>query len=143
MSVPSKGNSLPKMGSELPIGGRRSNPKWASEVAEALKLELGGSNRSIKTLMKWTGASERTAKAWLAGSCVPTGEYLILLLHHSDSLFERVLMLAGRESIDKKHLASLQSALSGAVSAIDGVLGRDDLAGHPGETSFDDEEVVD
>jgi hypothetical protein len=36
----------------------------ARAIAEALKEELGR-GPSIKTVMAWTGASERTVKGWL------------------------------------------------------------------------------
>lgn len=36
------------------------------EIAAALRRELGGSHQAIKASMNWTGASERTAKNWLA-----------------------------------------------------------------------------
>ena len=60
MSVPPKGNVLPKLGKELPMSRRNGLIGYAPAIAEALTTELRGSNRAIKTVMKWTGASERT-----------------------------------------------------------------------------------
>ncbi|MBL7099971.1 MAG: XRE family transcriptional regulator [Alphaproteobacteria bacterium] len=65
-------------------------------VAGALRNELGGSHKAIKTLMRWTGASARTAKNWLAGTCGPSGAHFVYLMKHSDVLFNEVLAAAGR-----------------------------------------------
>lgn len=46
--------------------------------------------------MNWTGASERSAKAWLGGSSLPSADHLIALMASSDEIFETVLRLAGR-----------------------------------------------
>ena len=51
--------------------------KYRQEIAAALKRELGGTHQAIKTLMKWTKVSERTAKNWLGGTNGPSGEHLI------------------------------------------------------------------
>ena len=49
--------------------------------------------------MRWTGASERTVKNWLAGERGPCGEHLLDLIRHSDKVLEVVLQLTGREQI--------------------------------------------
>jgi len=64
--------------------------------AIALRDELGSTHRAIKTAMRWTGASERTVKYWIAGERGPSGEHLIALARHSDIIFRMVLMLADR-----------------------------------------------
>jgi len=46
--------------------------------------------------MRWTGASERTVKYWIAGERGPSREHLIALARHSDIVFHMVLMLADR-----------------------------------------------
>src|SRR3546814_18054196 len=46
--------------------------------------------------MHWTGASERTAKHWLAGHHGPGGGYLIVLMRESEAVNEAVLTAAGR-----------------------------------------------
>jgi hypothetical protein len=52
--------------------------------------------------MRWTGASERTAKYWLSGERGPSGEHLILLAQHSDAVLETILTMAMRLS-DQRH----------------------------------------
>jgi hypothetical protein len=55
---------LPKTGKVLPRrdGGAPSKLSYAAAVSTALRNELGDSHRAIKIVMRWTGASERTAK---------------------------------------------------------------------------------
>jgi hypothetical protein len=108
------------MGKELPISDAASAPVYAAAVAEALAAELKGSRRAIKTVSKWTGASERTAKNWLSGRRCPSGHHLIVLLGKSDALLERVLLLAGRGAvIELRHLGALREILAEAIAAID------------------------
>jgi len=94
------GNGFPKKGNTLPLSATEPQ-KMAYEamVAEAVRLELGGSHQAIKTLMRRTGASSRTAKNWLAGSTGPSGAHLVQLMRSSDLVFEAVLKMAGRERV--------------------------------------------
>ena len=61
MSVPPKGEELPKKGEELPSARTRQEQarEFAQAIADALKEELAR-GASIKTIMGWTGAGERT-----------------------------------------------------------------------------------
>ena len=79
---------FPKMGKTFPDEDRRrvDRLEYQAAISAALKRELGGSHRAIKTAMKWTGVSERTAKNWFAGSHGPAGEHLIELLRNSDEV---------------------------------------------------------
>ena len=86
-------------------------------------MELRGSNHAIKTVMRWTGASERTVKSWLSGTSGPSGEHLIALLQNSDTLLERVLKLAGRSSlIEGRRLEDLKDTMAQAVATIEALL---------------------
>lgn len=92
---------FPKMGKTFPDedGRRVDRLEYQAAISAALKRELGGSHRAIKTAMKWTGVSERTAKNWFAGSHGPAGEHLIELLRHSDEVAAAVLSLSGRSEL--------------------------------------------
>ena len=92
---------FPKMGKTFPDedGRRVDRLEYQAAISAALKRELGGSHRAIKTAMKWTGASERTAKNWFAGSHGPAGEHLIELLRNSDEVAAAVLALSGRSEL--------------------------------------------
>jgi hypothetical protein len=142
MSVPPKGNSLPKMGKELPIPRRlESSSAYAAQIAKALRKELGGSNRAIKTLMRWTQASERTAKCWLAGASGPSGEHLVRLIRNSDAVLEAVLELAQRRpTLERGRLEALKWALSNAVLAIDETLNSEERIRQPPLPLIEDEQ---
>jgi hypothetical protein len=92
---------FPKKGNHFPTGtaGRKSKIGYAEAVAAALHAELGDSHQAIKTVMRWTGANERTVKNWFAGVMGPRGEHLLDLLRHSNAVLESVLHLAGREQV--------------------------------------------
>ena len=87
---------FPKRGNFFPIDG---TGRYRTAVAVALRAEVGESHQAVKTVMRWTGANERTVKNWLSGRSGPRGEHLIGLLHHSDKLLETILQLAGREQL--------------------------------------------
>lgn len=76
--------------------------RYRRATADALGRELGPTRQSIKTGMRWTGASEHTAKYWLSGDRGPSGEHLILLAQHSDAVLLTILTMAERRS-DQRH----------------------------------------
>jgi hypothetical protein len=94
MSFPKKGKVFPKMGKDFP--GGNEGDRYPEVIAAALWRDVGGTHRAIKTVARWTDASERTVKNWLAGTSGPRGEHLIDLARHSDAVLEGVLLLAGR-----------------------------------------------
>ena len=92
---------FPKTGKSFPdgAGGGRRERHYAAVIAEALRAELGDTHRAIKTVMRWTGANERTVKNWLGGTRGPNGKHLVALVRHSDSVLGAFLHLAGRERV--------------------------------------------
>jgi hypothetical protein len=58
---------LLKTGKRFPTrdGTNGGGISYAEAIAAALKEELGDTHRATKTVMRWTGAGERTAKNWL------------------------------------------------------------------------------
>jgi hypothetical protein len=93
---------FPKKGKFFPDRARRPGTEISYEavISEALNEELRDVRRTtIKTVMEWTGASERTVKNWLAGKSGPSGSYLICILRHSEKVLTAVLRLSGREHV--------------------------------------------
>ena len=84
---------LPKTGRNVPV----VNGDYAASIAAAIRYELGGTHQTIKTLMRWTGASERTVKNWLAEVRGPSAEHLIMLMKRSDAVLDVVLRMSGRD----------------------------------------------
>jgi hypothetical protein len=103
---------LPKAGRSLPADDV-FEADYALLIAAVLRTELGDTHQALKLLIRWTGASERTAKNWLAGVNGPSGEHLLRLMRHSDGVFECVLKASGRRPIvsDRK-LARVRDSLS-------------------------------
>jgi hypothetical protein len=110
---------LPKAGKVLPNGAQPDhklmNP-YAVAIREALR------HKAIKTVMRWTGASERTAKNWLAGTVGPSGEHLILLAQNSDRVLLTFLQLAGRrDNLAAKKLVDARNAIAEALEVLIGL----------------------
>lgn len=98
---------------------------YARAVADALQVELGQSHRAVKTLTRWTGASERTAKNWLSGTCGPSGEHLIQLVRESDTVLATILGLCGRhEHLMGANLVEVRKALEVATDVIEGLMAK-------------------
>ena len=99
---------------------------YAATIARALREEFGRAPSAIKTVMRWTGASERTVKNWFAGSNGPTGGHLVALLRHSDIVFDALVNVAGRRRvITSAKLAALSDALTNALRLVDDQMGRE------------------
>lgn len=115
---------FPKRGNEL-HGDLRgaSSQQIASAIGDALRGELGSSHRATKAVMRWTGASDRSAKNWIGGTHIPSAGHLILLARHSDAVMAAVMILARRDHLVLgPRLRALQVDLANATIAIDGVL---------------------
>ena len=73
--------------------------------------------------MRWTGASDRTAKNWLSGCCGPSGGHLIQLARESDTVLAAILGLAGRNRhMVGADLLQIRAALVTATELIDELL---------------------
>ncbi|MFV0444317.1 MAG: helix-turn-helix domain-containing protein [Planctomycetaceae bacterium] len=75
----------------------RAVADYRTVIVAALRDELGLTHQAVKTALRWTGASERAVKYWIAGERGPSGEHLIALARHSDIVFHMVLLLADRQ----------------------------------------------
>jgi hypothetical protein len=113
---------FPKKGKFFPGSARtaRHGLNYASVIAAGLRKELGDTHQAIKTVVRWTGANERTVKNWLAGTYGPNGEHLIDLLRNSDEVLDAFLSLAGREQvIAAKKLVAARDAFAAALVEVD------------------------
>ena len=104
---------FPKEGKVLtPAAGDGRRVLYAATIARALHSELAGSHRTAKTVMSWTGATERTVKNWLAGTNGPAGEHLIMLISRSDAVFAALMDLAKRpRPVPSRTVAEARDAL--------------------------------
>lgn len=124
MSVPAKGEELPKKGEKLHPARVRPDRdhEFAQAVAGALKAELAR-GKSVKTIMAWTGAGERTVKGWLAGSSAPRGIHLVGLFRSSEAVYVLMMLRAGRRPVvSREGLEMLRDQLTALVGTIDAAL---------------------
>jgi hypothetical protein len=111
---PKKGNEFPRPAANL--GGL----DFEEAIAAALVSELGLSHRAVKTVMRWTGANERTVKHWFAGTHAPNGQHLISLARHSDAVVVYFLLAAGRPTLSIGiRLIAVRGQLTELVETID------------------------
>lgn len=115
------GNEFPKMGNSLPLTTHDlTKLPYEAAIAAALREELGGSHQAIKTLMRRTDASARTAKNWLSGAAGPSGVHLIGLMRSSDLVFHIVLKMAGRDqSLAESKLVEVRGLLRRVLNLLD------------------------
>lgn len=126
MSFSKTGREFPKEGRILP--GRDDNKSYAFVVAAALRDELGESHHATKTVIRWTGASERSVKNWFSGASGPSGEHLIALARHSDEVFATLLILADRTldpAVASNKLVELRSKLRETLEFIESMFGEE------------------
>lgn len=113
---------LPKTGRKFPNGNAPENDgaSYAAIVAKALTTELGETHRAAKIVMRWTGASERTVKNWLAATHGPCGDHLLVLMRESMAVLESILAAAGRrDAIVGIRTLAAQSAMKDVVALIE------------------------
>lgn len=72
---------------------------FTAVIAQTLREKSDGTRMSIKSVMAYTGAGERTVKNWFAGKNGPNGKNLVELVRHSDEVLETLLWMAGRKDI--------------------------------------------
>jgi len=112
---------LPKKGTSFPTGrAALTEAEFAQVIASALKVEFGSSRHGAKTIMKWTGVSQRTAKNWLGGRNAPSGVHLVLLARESNAILKALMLMAERPEMSLgASLLSLKRLLSETMAALD------------------------
>ena len=128
---------FPKTGKKFPSDADLATPTYASLIADILRAELGNSHQAHKTLMRWTGANERTAKNWLSGSNGPSGEHLLQLMRNSDQVFECVLRLSHRPAVlSSQRLAEVRNSLQATADLLSEVIKVKDSSCQPRSISM-------
>jgi hypothetical protein len=101
---------------------------YRATIAYALKYQLGTTHQAVKTVMRWTGAGERTVKNWFAGSSGPSGAHLVRLIHNSDETLAAFLVLAGRgEMLAATRILEMRNKLAEVVEEVDQILEKSRL----------------
>ena len=126
--TPKKGTSFPKTGTPLPnaSGNGEAGVNYPGLIAAALRSDFDQMRGATKLVMQWTGASERTVKSWFTGRKGPNSDHLIVLARHSDSVFEELLRLCGREQrSEDAQLAQARHFLKSAMFLLDNRVAAD------------------
>lgn len=76
-----------------------SDSGLAEQIGKALRDELGASRRATKTIMRWTGVSDKTARSWLQGRASPSGLHVVALTARSPIVLHLVLRLTGHPNL--------------------------------------------
>lgn len=116
-----KGRSVVRnTGSRLRNSGQLlSDSELAMHVGLALMSELGATRRATKTLMRWAGVSDRTARIWLHGQSSPSGAHLIVLAAASPAVMKVLLRLTGNEELEVAvRLRDIESGLEQTLAQI-------------------------
>lgn len=117
------GKTFPKSSDKIMAG---DEDDFTSVIAETLRDAFGGNGAAAKSLMRITGAGERTVKNWLEGKNAPSGENLVELVRHSDEVMEAFLLLAGRhEILGMKKLINARDTLIQMIELIDELIASD------------------
>ena len=75
--------------------------------------------------MRWTGASERTVKNWLAGLAAPTANILLDLIRNSDEVLDAVLLIAARQQVAAANkLVDVRNKLAETIQQVDELMGE-------------------
>ncbi len=111
---------FPKSGSKVPGANRPKEDEYLATIREALRQELGGRGGATKTIMRWTGASDRTARNWMSGAAGPSGYHLICLARESNAVLAAMLAMSGRTELAlSADVHAVEVALAKAAGALE------------------------
>lgn len=111
---------FPKSGSKVPGADRPKEDEYLAAIREALRHELGGHGSATKTIMRWTGASDRTARNWMSGATGPSGYHLICLARESNAVLAAMLAMSGRSELAlSADVHAVEVALAKAAGALE------------------------
>lgn len=114
-----------KSGKTFPDDRGYNRAPISPAIADALRAEFGRAGAAVKVVARLTDANERTVRNWFEGKNAPSGENLIVLIHHSDAVLETVLGLSRRsELLVVGKLDSLRTQLEQVVVALGELKGR-------------------
>ncbi len=126
---PVSGKTFPKSSGRVAAS---DGYEFAAVIAQTLRGTFSGTRMSVKTVMAYTGAGERTVKNWFGGKNGPNGENLVELVRHSDEVFEALLWMAGREDfLAGKLLVDARDKLVEMLEIIDQLQAGDSAAKPP------------
>ena len=86
-----------------------------------LTTELGLTHQAVKKVLRWSCASERSVKHWMAGAHATSGAQLVALLRHAYQVLRRLVIGAGcQDMLLAFDIAGLRAKLLDVLTTIDG-----------------------
>ncbi|MEN2786101.1 hypothetical protein ACFOKI_06820 [Sphingomonas qilianensis] len=74
----------------------------------------------LVSTMRWTGASDRTARNWMSGAAGPSGYHLICLARESNAVLAAMLALSGRPELAlSTDVQAVEVALAKAMGSLE------------------------
>ncbi|NTH16461.1 hypothetical protein G6L99_30560 [Agrobacterium rhizogenes] len=117
MSFPKKGKSFPADSGHNEIS--IDDLTFAMVISLALRRAIDDTHLNIKTVVKWTGANERTVKNWFSGRYGPSGDHLMVLANHCDEVMDAIIRMTGRKNLLVGiRLEDVERRLSAALALI-------------------------
>lgn len=112
---------LPKTGSRLPRPTKPiSEAEYAAAISAALRAELGATGAAAKTIIRWTGASDRSARNWITGATAPSAHHLMSMMRESEAVLSTVLAMTVRPELAlAADLHAVEVALAKASGAFE------------------------
>ena len=96
----------------------------SEQIGEALRQDLGASRRATKTVMRWTGVSDTTARAWINGHAAPSASHLLALAANSHPVMILLLRVTGHGELELGiDLHEIERGLALALSQIRAIIG--------------------
>ena len=121
---------FPNTGNRFPSGtGRITEVAYTEAISAALRDELGPTGAAAKMVVRWTGASDRSARNWMTGAVGPSGHHLMSLARQSDAVLSAMLVMTARPELAlAADLHAVEVALAKASGAFE-VLRRQRVGG--------------
>lgn len=99
---------------------RPTEAEYLADIRMALRVEFGGTGGATKTIMRWTGVSDRTARNWISGAAGPSGFHLICLARESNAVLAAMLAMSGRPELAlSADVHAVEVALAKAMGALE------------------------
>jgi hypothetical protein len=116
--------SFTKKGRSFPFGSGGNGAfiddlNFAKVISFALERATENTQLNVKTVVRWTGANDRTVKNWFSGRYGPSGHHLMLLANHCDDVMEAIISMTGRRRLlVAVRLDEVERRLSAALALV-------------------------
>ena len=98
---------------------------FQASIADALHCEFGHAPAAVKRVANLVRANERAVRNWFEARNGPSGEHLVMLMHHSPAVVEAVLALSGRmDLVQTKLIVDARDSVRHILELLDDLTSR-------------------